>query len=73
MGAAVAVTLHRVWGPVSIVLLVLGLLFWLVVGLLRGHAADVGVYSVSIMLLGFGLGGLWASMHMGERQDEFQS
>jgi hypothetical protein len=61
--------MHRVWGPVSIVLILLGIAFFAVFGLANGHPADVGVYSGTIMLLGAGLGGLWASMNMGEQAE----
>jgi hypothetical protein len=58
--------MHRVWGPVSIALAVLGVVWYLYFGAAWGRWADVGVYAVTVMLLGFGLAGLWASQHMGE-------
>ncbi|MCA1814317.1 MAG: hypothetical protein LC624_10275 [Halobacteriales archaeon] len=61
--------MHRVWGPLSILLIVLGVLFFAVFGLANGHPTDVGVYSVTIMLLGMGLGGLWASRSMVEQAE----
>ena len=61
---AAAETMHRLWGPVALVLAVLGVLWYLVFGLLYGRWTDVGVYSVTVMLLGFGLAGYWASQHM---------
>lgn len=56
--------MHPVWGPVSIALAVLGVVWYLVFGLVNGHPTDVGVYSVTVMLLGFGLAGIWASRAM---------
>jgi hypothetical protein len=58
--------MHRIWGPVSIVLALLGVVWYLYFGAAWGRWADVGVYSVTVMLLGFGLAGLWASKHMAE-------
>lgn len=56
--------MHPVWGPVAIALTVLGVLWYLYFGLVLGHPMDVGVYSVTAMLLGFGLAGLWAARNM---------
>lgn len=65
-GRARLVAAHRIWGPVSIGLIVLGVIWYLYFGLVYGRFADVGVYSVAAMLLGFGLAGYWASLHMAD-------
>jgi hypothetical protein len=62
--------MHRIWGPVSIALAILGVLWYLVLGVLMGGFLDVGVYSVTVMLLGFGLAGYWASQHMDDEAAE---
>lgn len=62
--------MHRVWGPVSLALIVLGLVWYLYFGAVWSRWADVGVYSVAVMLLGFGLAGYWASRAMAEEQGE---
>lgn len=62
--------MHSVWGPVSIVLLILGVVWYLSFGAFFGRWTDVGVYSVTVMLVGFGLAGLWGSHHMGEQTPE---
>lgn len=56
--------MHPVWGPVSIALVILGVVWYLYFGVAFGRFTDVGVYSVAAMLLGFGLAGLWASRSM---------
>lgn len=54
---------HRILLTASITLIVLAVLFWVaaVVGLLFGAptpVTDLGLYAVTVVLLGFGLGGL---------------
>lgn len=56
--------MHRIWGPVSLALLLLGVVWYLYFGAVLGRFGDVGVYSVAVMLLGFGAAGYWASRHM---------
>lgn len=68
-GLPAPMAMHRVWGPVSIVLAVLGVIWYLYFGAVHGRFADVGVYSVTVMLLGFGLAGLWASRAMVEEHE----
>lgn len=51
---------NKFWTAVSAVLLVLGVLFYLLMAL-QGSATDVGVYSVTAILVAFGLAGLWAA------------
>lgn len=49
------------WFILGVVLAVLGVLFYLYMGLVHGGWLDVGVYAVSVVLLGFGaLGALVA-------------
>lgn len=50
-----------VWAVLSLVLAAGGVLLWLGMGLALGRWTDIGVYTVSIVLLGFGLFGLLAS------------
>jgi hypothetical protein len=52
--------LHRqiaFWG--FALLLALGIVFWLVWGLLYGVWLDNGVYAIVITFVGFGLAGMW--------------
>lgn len=51
---------NKFWMGVSVVLLVLGVIFYLVMAM-QGSPADVGVYAVTAVLVGFGLAGLWAA------------
>lgn len=50
------------WTVVSLVSLVLGVVFYLAMGLGFGSWGDVGVYSVTVTLVGLGLLGAWVSM-----------
>lgn len=50
------------WTVLSLALLLLGVAFWLYMGLTYGNWSDVGVYSVGITLIGFGAAGTLASM-----------
>lgn len=50
------------WTALSLLVLLLGLGFWLYMGLNYDNWTDVGVYSVGITLVGFGLAGALASM-----------
>lgn len=52
----------NVWTIVSLVSLVLGVVFYLAMGLGYGSWTDVGVYSVTVVLVGLGLVGAWVSM-----------
>lgn len=45
------------WFLLGLVLALLGVAFYLVMGLQHGSWTDVGVYSVTIVLLGFGIVG----------------
>lgn len=49
------------WTALSILLLLAGLGFWAAMGLTYGNWTDIGVYSVAVVLLGFGAFGLLAS------------
>lgn len=50
------------WSVLSLAILLLGVAFWLYMGLTFGNWTDVGVYSVGITLIGFGAVGTLASM-----------
>ncbi len=53
------------WFWFSIVLAVLGVIFYAVMGLAHGAWTDVGVYSITVILVGFGGVGAWVAS-MGE-------
>ena len=61
----------NVWGILSLVLLVLGAVFYVVMGTTQGAWTDVGVYSFTAVLVGFGAFGLLASKHAGRRPRSF--
>lgn len=50
------------WTILSLVLLLLGVAFWLFMGTTYGNWTDVGVYTVGIVLIGFGVAGAFASL-----------
>lgn len=50
------------WTALSLVVLLLGVGFWLYMGLNYNNWGDIGVYSVGIVLVGFGVAGLLVSM-----------
>ena len=50
------------WTALSLLLLLLGVAFWLYMGLTYGNWTDVGVYAVGATLIGFGVAGTLASM-----------
>lgn len=50
------------WTALSLLVLLLGIGFWLYMGMNYGNWTDVGVYSVGIVLVGFGVAGALASM-----------
>ena len=50
------------WTALSLLVLLLGLGFWLYMGTQYDNWTDPGVYSVGIVLVGFGVFGLLASM-----------
>lgn len=50
------------WTALSLLVLLLGIGFWLYMGLTYGSWTDVGVYSVGIVLVGFGVAGTLASL-----------
>lgn len=50
------------WSVLSLAILLLGVAFWLYMGLTFGNWTDVGVYSVGVTLIGFGAVGTLASM-----------
>ena len=50
------------WTALSLLVLLLGIGFWLYMGTRYNNWSDAGVYSVGIVLVGFGVAGLLASM-----------
>jgi len=50
------------WTALSLLVLLLGVGFWLYMGLNFGSWSDIGVYSVGIVLIGFGVAGTLASI-----------
>ena len=50
------------WTGLSLLVLLLGVGFWLYMGLNHGNWTDIGVYSVGIVLVGFGVAGMLASL-----------
>lgn len=50
------------WTVLSLLLLLAGVGFYLAMGLSYGNWTDIGVYSVTIVLLGFGAFGLMAAL-----------
>lgn len=50
------------WTALSLALLVLGVGFWVYMGSAYDNWSDVGVYSVGITLISFGLVGMLVSM-----------
>lgn len=52
------------WTALSLIVLLLGIGFWLYMGLNYDNWGDIGVYSVAIVLVGFGLFGTLASLSM---------
>jgi len=50
------------WTALSVLVLLLGIGFWLYMGLNYGNWTDIGVYSVGIVLVGFGIFGTLASL-----------
>jgi hypothetical protein len=50
------------WTILSLVVLLLGVAFWLYMGLTYGRWTDVGVYAVGVVLVGFGLVGTAVSL-----------
>jgi hypothetical protein len=50
------------WTLFSLALLVLGVAFWLYMGVAFGSAGDVGVYAVGMTLVAFGLLGALVSL-----------
>lgn len=50
------------WTILSLVLLVLGIAFWVWMGTTYDNWTDVGVYSIGVTLVGFGLVGTFVSL-----------
>lgn len=47
------------WFLVSLILAILGALFYVGMGLVHGDWMDRGVYTIAVVLLLFGIGGMW--------------
>lgn len=50
------------WTVVSLAVLLLGVAFWLYMGVTFGNWTDVGVYSIGATMIGLGLFGALASL-----------
>lgn len=50
------------WTVLSLAILLLGVAFWLYMGVTYNNWTDVGVYAVGVTLIGFGVAGTFASM-----------
>lgn len=50
------------WTVLSLILLALGVIFWVWQGTTNGNWTDVGVYAVGVTLIGFGLVGALVSL-----------
>jgi hypothetical protein len=50
------------WTILSLAVLLLGVAFWLYMGLNYDNWTDVGVYAIGITLVGFGVAGALVSM-----------
>lgn len=50
------------WTALSLLVLLLGVAFWLYMGLTYGNWTDVGVYALGVTLVGFGVAGTLASL-----------
>lgn len=50
------------WTALSLLVLLLGVAFWLYMGTTFDNWGDIGVYSVGITLIGFGVAGALASI-----------
>lgn len=50
------------WTALSLLVLLIGLGFWLYMGLNYGNWMDVGVYSVGVTLVGLGVAGALVSV-----------
>ena len=50
------------WTILSVLVLLLGVAFWLYMGTTYSNWTDIGVYSVGIVLIGLGVTGALASM-----------
>lgn len=50
------------WTALSLLVLLLGVAFWLYMGLTYNNWTDVGVYALGVTLVGFGVAGTLASL-----------
>lgn len=50
------------WTVLSLILLVVGVAFWAWMGTTYNNWTDVGVYSIGVTLVGFGLVGTFVSL-----------
>lgn len=58
------------WTALSLVLLLLGVAFWIYMGTTYNNWSDVGVYAIGVTLIGFGVAGALASLAMPTRAAE---
>jgi hypothetical protein len=61
------------WSILSLVLLVVGILFYFGMGIAHSSWTDLGVYSLSIALVGFGLFGFLAVQARAAQAEEMGS
>ncbi|HVL49408.1 MAG TPA: hypothetical protein VM889_12680 [Candidatus Thermoplasmatota archaeon] len=52
---------HQAWSVLSGLLILLGVAFYLWVGLVHGSWTDIGSYTIAVTLIGFGAVGLWTA------------
>jgi hypothetical protein len=50
------------WTALSLVLIVVGIAFWVWMGSTYNNYGDVGVYSIGVTLIGFGVVGTFVSL-----------
>lgn len=59
----------NVWAVLCILLFLAGVVFYVVMGTTQGAWKDVGVYSLTVTLLGFGVFGFLASQATGRKPE----
>ena len=62
MGGRRANMRFTLWTVLSLVLVVIGVAFWVWMGTTYDNWTDVGVYSIGVTLVGFGLVGTFVSL-----------
>lgn len=61
VGGRTLMALNR-WTILSLVVLLLGVAYWLYMGVTYANWTDVGVYAIGITLIGFGAFGIFTSL-----------